>query len=144
MNLVHRLGPARPQPAFPEGRIDPLGQLGYPIDDTRHGPLHDPRGEPRSQRVDRLDRPQPVELVGAQYQVRVGNLGCAVVEFDPAADHSLGADRQEAREVISLDVEVGQGQPPGRIGAYHPIRPRAATRLVRFDPNSDGHDLVGA
>ena len=73
----------------------------------------------------------------------MGDLGRAVVELNPPADHALGADRQEAREVIALDVEIGQGQPPGRVGANDPIGPRAAAGLVRLDPHRNGDDLIG-
>ncbi len=53
-----------------ERRVDPLGQLGSAIDGGRHRPLHDPRRESSGQRIDRLDRLQPVELVGPQHEIR--------------------------------------------------------------------------
>ena len=143
VNLVNRVGPVRPEPVLAKRRADPLGQVGGSVECGRHCPLHDPRREPGGQRVDRLDRLQPVELVGPQHEVRVGDLGCTAIELDATADHALGADRQEAREVVALDVEIGQGQSPGRVSANYPIGPRAAAGLVHLDAHRDGHDLVG-
>ena len=146
MDMADGLGPGRPCAALGEGRVDPFGQLGSAVECRRHRALHDPRGESCGQRVDRLDRLQPVELVGPQDEVGVGDLGRPVVELDPAADHPLGADRQQARKVVALDVEIGQGQPPGRVGADHPVGPgtMAVIGVVRLDAHRDGHDLVGA
>ena len=72
----------------------------------------------------------------------MGDLGCTVVEFDPPADDPLGADREQPREIVALEVEVSQGQPPGRVGADHPVGPRTVAGLVRLDPHRDRHDLV--
>src|SRR5262249_51043258 len=100
-----RLGPTGPDPALGVRRGNPIRQGGDAIDGARYGPLHNPRRQTRGQRVDWFDRLQPVELVGSQYEVGVGDLGHAVVELDSSADHALGADREQAREVVALDVE---------------------------------------
>ena len=72
----------------------------------------------------------------------MSNLGYVIVELDPPADYALGANGQKTREVVALDAEIGQGQPPSRVGANDPIGPRAAAGLVRLDPHRNSYDLI--
>ena len=67
----------------------------------------------------------------------------AVVELDLAADDALGADREEAGEIVAFDVEIDERQDAGVVGAHHPVGAPAHAGLVRLDPDLEGHDAVG-
>ncbi len=109
MGMAQGIGPAGPAAPFPERRVDPFGKLGGTLERCCRGALHLTRREACRQRMDWLDRLQAVELVGAQHQVGVRHLRHAVVELDPAADDPLGADRKQARQIVTFDVEVDEG-----------------------------------
>ena len=94
VGLPQGLGPGRPLPPAHQAAVDPFREIRNALERCRGGALDDARSETRCQRVDRLDRLQPVEFVGTQYQIGVRHLRDAVVELDAAADDALGADRE--------------------------------------------------
>jgi hypothetical protein len=65
--------------------------------------------------------------------VGVRDLRHAVVVLDTAADDPLGADRQEPRQVVALDVEVDQHQRAAHVGDKNPVGPAPHARLVPLD-----------
>ena len=66
----------------------------------------------------------------------------AAVELDAAAEDALGADRQQARKLVTFHVEIDQGQCAGVVGAQHAVRSTAEARLMRLDADRDRRDLV--
>ncbi len=138
-----RLAPARPEAAFAPCRVEPFRQLRRALQRRRDGPCDEARGEAGGQLVDRLDRPHLLGLVRRDDIVGVGHLRHAVVVLDLAADHPLGADRQEALQVVALDVEIDQHQRARRIADEHPIGPPPNPGLVTFDLGLDRNDRAG-
>ncbi len=143
MDSANGAVPWRPAAPLAQRRADPVRQHREAVERRGHRLLRDAQGEARGQRVDRLDRLQAIELVRPHDEIRVGDLGSAVVELDAAADDPLGADRQQPRELVAPHIEIDQGQGPGVVGAQHPVGASSVTGLMRLDAHRDRHDLVG-
>ncbi len=129
-----------PAARFAQGRVDPFGERRDPVERRRRCPLRDVPPEARDHCIDRLDRLQPREFVGPQDQIGVRHLRRPVVELDSAADDPLAADRQHARQIVALDVEIDERQAPGAFGAEDPVRPLAVAGLVPLDPQPNRND----
>ena len=94
MRPVDRIAPRGPAAPLPQRRIDPFRQCRQAVERRPDRLLHNPRGEARCQRINRLDQLEAVELVRSQYEVWVRHLRHAAVELDAAADDALRADRE--------------------------------------------------
>ena len=141
--MADRLPPPWPAAFLAQRRVDPFRQCREAIERRPDRLLHNARREARGQRVDRLDRSEAVEFVGPQHEVGVGHLRHAPVELDAAADDTLGADREQPRELIALHIKINEGQRAGAVCAQHAVGPAPEARLVRLDAHRDCRDAVG-
>ena len=66
----------------------------------------------------------------------------AAVIFDPAADHPLGADRQQPLQLVAAHVEVDQRQHAGAVAQQDAVRSAAKAWLMLFDDAPDRHNSV--
>ena len=139
-----RLVPTRPPAALQHSAgSSHSGSSGARSSAAGDGARHDPRRQAGGQRVDRLDRPDAVGLLGRDDVVGMGDLRHAVVVVDPAADHPLRADRQQPLQIVALHVEIDEHQGAGRIADKHPIGSASVAGLMALYLGLDSDDGIG-
>ena len=72
--------------------------------------------------------------------IGMDDLRHAVVILDAAADDPLGADRQQATQLVALSVEIDQHQGAAAVRDKHPRRTPPDARLVALDLGLHGDD----
>ena len=143
MGLHERGVPVRPTLARAVGGVDPLGQLRRAYERGAHGLPHHLEGEPRRERIDRLDSLEAFELCERADVVRVRDLQAVAEALEPAAHHALSTHRQHLLEIVGARVEENEEKKAGLVAAAHAIgETRIAGWLMAIDPKGERRDLA--
>src|SRR5690606_33359180 len=124
--------------------IEPFRQVRCTSECAANSAPKDLRHEAGSERVNRLDRLDGVQVVGCRNMVGMNDLHFRIEPLNASAHDALGPDREQLFEIVAASMEINEVEEAGLIRATYPVgMPAAQSRQVPFDRHYQRSDAAG-